>query len=63
MALEKTTRIGITSKHHSDFYCLVSFLHSFVAKSKRESHKKLCENKYFCNVVLPSEDTEILPEI
>ena len=23
-------------------------------------HKKVCENKDFCNVIVPSEDTEIL---
>ena len=38
---------GITSKHHVNFYCL-NFLHSFATKSKRESHKKVCENKDFC---------------
>ena len=29
-------------------------------KNKLESHKKVCENKDFCNVVMPSEDTKIL---
>ena len=48
----------ITSKHHGDSYCLNSF-HSFATKNKLESHKKECENKYFCNVVTPSEDTKI----
>ena len=37
---------GITSKHHGDFYCL-NFLQSFAAENKRESHKKLCENRDF----------------
>ena len=50
---------GITSKHHSDFYCL-NCLHSFATENKRESHKKVCENKDFCDVVMPSEDTKIL---
>ena len=46
---------GNTSKHHSDFYCLNCF-HSFRTENKLESHKKLCENKYFCIIVKPSED-------
>ena len=29
-------------------------------KSKLESHKKVCENKYFSNVIMPFEDTKIL---
>ena len=29
-------------------------------ENKRKSHKKVCENKDFCNVVMPSEDTKIL---
>ena len=49
----------ITSKHLGDFSCL-NCLHSFRTKNKLESHKKVCENKYFCNVIMLSEDTEIL---
>ena len=50
---------GITSKHHVDFYCL-NCLYSFATESKRESPKNVCEDKDFCNVVMTSEDTEIL---
>ena len=50
---------GITSKNHIDSKYL-NCLHSFATESKCECHKKVCENKYFCNVVVPSEDTEIL---
>ena len=51
---------GITSKDHGDFYCLIC-LHSFATENKRESHKKLCENKDCnVNVVMPSKDIEIL---
>ena len=50
---------GITSKHHSYFYCL-NCLHSFATEIKREFPKKVCENKDFCNVVMPSEDIKIL---
>ena len=49
---------GIDSKHHGDFYCL-NCLYSFATK-KRESHKKLCENKDFCNFMMSSKDTKIL---
>ena len=50
---------GITSKHHGDFCCLNCF-HSFARENKRKPHKKVCGKKAFCNVVIPSEDTEIL---
>ena len=50
---------GITSKNNGDFYCL-NCLHSFRTKTKLELHKKVCENKYFCNVIMPSADTKIL---
>ena len=49
----------ITSKNNGYFYCLNS-LHSFRTKNKFELHKKVCENKDFCNVVIPSEDSKIL---
>ena len=50
---------GIASKHHGDFYCL-NCLHSFAIENKRESQKNICENKDFCYVVMPSEETKIL---
>ena len=50
---------GITSKDNSDFYCL-NFLHSFRIKNILKSHKKVCENKDFCNVIMPSKDNKIL---
>ena len=49
---------GIMSKHHSGFYCL-NYLYSFTTENKQKSHKKVCENKDFCNVVMPSEDTKM----
>ena len=48
----------MTSEHHCDFYCL-NYLHSLATKSKRESYEKVCENKDFCNVAMPSKDTKI----
>ena len=35
----------------------IACLHSFSTKNKVQSHKKVCENKDFCNMI-PSEDTE-----
>ena len=45
-------------KNNGAFYCL-NCLHSFRIKNKPESHKRVCENKD-CNIIIPSEDTEIL---
>ena len=50
---------GITSKHQGDFYCL-NCLHSFATETKPESHKKVCENKDFCNAIVSSKDTKVL---
>ena len=50
---------GITSKHQADFYCL-NCLHSFRTEYKLNLHKNVCENKGFCNVVMPAEDTKLL---
>ena len=38
----------------------VNCLHSYRTINKIEFHKKVCENKDFCNVIMPSEDTKIL---
>ena len=38
----------------------MSCLHSFATEKKLELHKKVCENKDFCNVIMPSEDIKIL---
>ena len=55
--LEELLR-GITSKHYSDFYGLIVFI--ALEQKKLESHKKVSENKDFCNVIMPSKDTKIL---
>ena len=49
----------IASKHHSDFYCL-NFFHYFRTENKLKSYKKVCENNFFCNILMSSEDTKIL---
>ena len=50
---------GITSKHKGDFYCL-NCLHSFIIENKLMFHEKVCKNKDFCGVVMPSEKSNIL---
>ena len=61
LAVKKLSALlrGVTSKHHDWFYCL-NCLHSFATEKKLESHKNVCENKDFCNVIMLSEDTKIL---
>ena len=59
MALNVLLLRGITSKHDGDFYCL-NCLYSFATENKCEFHKKVYQNKVFRNVVMLSEDTEIL---
>ena len=41
------------------FFCL-NCHHSFATGNKHTSRKKVYEDKYFCNVVMPSEDTNLL---
>ena len=53
---EKT--IGIIKRNNNELF--LNCLHSFRTKTKLESNKKVCENKDFCNIVIPSEDTRIL---
>ena len=50
---------GITSKDHGDFYYL-NCLHSFRTENKLRSCEKICKNKDFCGIVLPSEKDDIL---
>ena len=57
LAVKKISTLlrGITSKNNGEFYCFICF-HFLRTKNKLESHKKVCENKDFCNVIMPSED-------
>ena len=45
--------------NYGDFYCL-NCIHSFRIINKLESHKKVHENKDFCNVIMPFQETKIL---
>ena len=49
----------VTSKYYGDSHCLSCF-HSFAGENNCESHKKVCENKDFSNVIMPSEDNKTL---
>ena len=42
-----------------DFYSL-NCLHSFRTENKLKSHKKLCKNKDFCGIIMPSDEDDIL---
>ena len=39
---------------------LPSFFRKTIKEKKLESHKKVCENKGFGNLIVPSEDIKIL---
>ena len=51
LAVKKLSALlrGITSKYHGDFYCL-NYFHSFATEHKFQSHKRVCEDKYSCNI-------------
>ena len=61
LALRKLSALlrGITSKYVRDSYCL-NCLHSFRTKNKLESHEKVCENRDFCVVVMPTKEIKTL---
>ena len=50
---------GINSKYNGGLYFL-NCLHLFKTISKLESQEKVCENKDFCNVGMPSKVTKLL---
>ena len=50
---------GITSNHKEDFYCLNCF-HSYRTKSKLEAYKKICENRDYCRVEMPTKDNNAI---
>ena len=46
---------GIASNHKEDFYCLNCF-HSYRTKNKLEEHKKICENRDYCRIDMPTNN-------
>ena len=59
LAVKKLSALsgGITFKNHGDFYYL-NCLHFLTTEKKLQLHKRLCENKYICYIIMPSEDTK-----
>ena len=49
----------ITFNHEEDFYCLNCF-HSYRTKNKLEAHKKICENRDYCRVEMPTKDNNVI---
>ena len=50
---------GITSTHKEDFYCLNCF-RSYRTRNKLEVHKKICENRDYCNLEMPTKDNYVI---
>ena len=50
---------GKTSNHDGDFYCLNCF-HSYRTKNKLGVHKKICENRDYCHVKMPTNDNNTI---
>ena len=50
---------GITSNNKEDFYCLNCF-HSYRTKNKLEAQKKICENRDYCRVEMPTKDNNTI---
>ena len=50
---------GISSNHNSDYYCLNCF-HSYRTENKLNVHKKICENREYCNIEMPSPNNNII---
>ena len=62
LAIKKLSALvkRITAKHNGDFYCL-NHIHSFRTENKLKSHEKVCKNKDFCAIIMPSLKDNILP--
>ena len=60
-ALKKLSALlrEITSKHNGDFYCL-NYLHSFGIEKKLYRHEKVCKNKDFSGIALPTQKNKII---
>ena len=49
---------GITSTDNGDFHCW-KCLHSIRTENKLKSYSKVCENKDFCGIAIPSQKENI----
>ena len=61
LAVEKLSALlhKKTSKHKSDFYCL-NCINFGGTERKLKIHEKMCKNKDFCGVEMPSERNKVL---
>ena len=50
---------GIANNHVGDVYCLNCF-HSYRTKNKLEAHQKICENRDYCHVEMPTKDNNTI---
>ena len=50
---------GVTSNNNGDFYCLNYFC-SYGTKNKLDLHKKVCENRDYCQVEMPNKDNNTI---
>ena len=50
---------GIASNNNGDFHCL-GCLHSYRTDNTLKKHERLCETHYYCGIVVPAEDKNIL---
>ena len=60
MTLSCRQKLSALLREQLGAFCCLNCLHSFATEKIPEAHKKLCENKDFSNVIMPSEDTKIL---
>ena len=60
MKLSGSKKLICIIKRNNDYFYYFICPHSFATENKLESCKKVCKNKYFCNIVMLSEDTKIL---
>ena len=59
LILENITQI-VKNKLYFQWFQMENFLHFFETENKREFQKKVCENKDFCNILMPAEDNKII---
>ena len=50
---------GVTSNNNGDFYYPNCFC-SYRTKNRLDLHKKVCENRDYCQVEMPNEDNKII---
>ena len=64
MALSCSKKISpllhrMTSRHKNGSCCL-NCLHCFRMENKLKSHEKVCKNKDFCRIVMPSQNYNLI---